>query len=361
MGLSSGGPPGDQMRCAVLTALPPRRSLRGFPAGEGGIGCLCLCSFLLLVNGSGTTMSVPGYSRVGQCVDAVCDEREAAGAYRERSRLYLHSWTWGILGQLPSFDSGAEAMGLVRFLLAVSVVLVHAGPTYGITLINGIVAVQAFYIVSGFYMALILHEKYPATINGAKLFYSNRFLRIFPLYWIILALTVLVCILNLSYPETFPALPALKEWIANWDALNLPSKMFLSLTNVSVFGMDWAYYIRVDNGLFEFVESYWPFSPVAHHFHFVVPAWTLGVELTVYVLAPFLFRRPVWLLIILAAASFTLRAVGFYSGLQVDPWNYRFVPFEIGFFLLGALGYRAYKPSRWWKIGSLRLSHSPQR
>ena len=51
-------------------------------------------------------------------------------------------------------------MGLIRALLAISVILAHSESFLGLSLVGGKVAVQAFFIISGFYMALILNEKY---------------------------------------------------------------------------------------------------------------------------------------------------------------------------------------------------------
>ncbi len=81
-------------------------------------------------------------------------------------------------------------MGIVRTLLASAVVLVHSGSffLYNITG-GGQVAVQMFYIVSGFYMALVLTEKYAeAPVD----FYVNRALRLFPTYWVICAAALLI-------------------------------------------------------------------------------------------------------------------------------------------------------------------------
>ncbi|MCF8321913.1 MAG: acyltransferase family protein [Flavobacterium sp.] len=82
-------------------------------------------------------------------------------------------------------------MGFLRFILAISVVLAHSSSIYGFGLVGGKTAVQAFYIISGFYMTLILNEKYIGNNNSYKLFITNRFLRLYPIYWIILLLTVL--------------------------------------------------------------------------------------------------------------------------------------------------------------------------
>jgi peptidoglycan/LPS O-acetylase OafA/YrhL len=48
--------------------------------------------------------------------------------------------------------------------------------------------VQAFFIISGFYMTLVLGGKYADT----RLFYTNRMLRIFPSYLVMLAIAAVI-------------------------------------------------------------------------------------------------------------------------------------------------------------------------
>jgi len=83
-------------------------------------------------------------------------------------------------------------MGTLRLLLAFAVVIGHSAPIPGLPLLGAGLAVKVFFVVSGLYMALILSEKYEAQPHGRWLFYSNRFLRIFPLYWVVLGLDMLV-------------------------------------------------------------------------------------------------------------------------------------------------------------------------
>ena len=45
----------------------------------------------------------------------------------------------------------------------------------------------------------------------------------------------------------------------------------------------------------------------------------------------------------MAAASFALRFTWYRMGHDVDPWTYRFFPFEFGVFLLGVIAYRVGK------------------
>jgi peptidoglycan/LPS O-acetylase OafA/YrhL len=76
----------------------------------------------------------------------------------------------------------------------------------------------------------------------------------------------------------------------------------------------------------------------------VVPqAWTIGLEIAFYLIAPFIVRKKISLIMFLIAASLALRIVLNYSGLNDDPWSYRFFPTELVFFLLGTLAYHFQK------------------
>src|SRR5438093_7095325 len=77
-------------------------------------------------------------------------------------------------------------MGMFRFLLALSVVIAHTKAIYGYELIGGYLSVNSFFIISGFYMAFILNEKYIGKNSSYRLFITNRFLRIYPIYWLTL-------------------------------------------------------------------------------------------------------------------------------------------------------------------------------
>ena len=82
-------------------------------------------------------------------------------------------------------------MGLLRLLLAAIVLFEHTGGIGGYAMTGGALAVQCFFIISGFYMGLVLNERYdrPA-LNRA--FYTNRLIRIFAMYYLFLALHLLV-------------------------------------------------------------------------------------------------------------------------------------------------------------------------
>src|SRR5450755_3866284 len=84
-------------------------------------------------------------------------------------------------------------MGLFRLALAWSVLLGHSGGHgfFGLAFLDRQLAVQCFFIISGFYMALVLNEKYTGP-GRYWTFVQQRFLRLYPTYLIILAVILLL-------------------------------------------------------------------------------------------------------------------------------------------------------------------------
>lgn len=69
-------------------------------------------------------------------------------------------------------------------------------------------------------------------------------------------------------------------------------------------------------------------------------AWSLGVELSFYLVAPFFLNlRSRWLVLV-AFCTLTAKMAALSALHLGDPWTYRFFPFELGYFLLGALAFR---------------------
>src|SRR5690349_4745024 len=92
----------------------------------------------------------------------------------------------------PCTDVSRDEMGLVRVALALAVVLSHLPPAT-FHFISGGLAVQGFFIISGFYMALVLSGKYAS----AGIFYSNRLLRLMPGYFVMMVIAgFLLLVLN---------------------------------------------------------------------------------------------------------------------------------------------------------------------
>jgi peptidoglycan/LPS O-acetylase OafA/YrhL len=237
-------------------------------------------------------------------------------------------------------------MGLLRFILALSVVTAHCGAIFGSTFVGGQVAVQSFFIISGFYMSLILNEKYIG-VNGAyKLFITNRLIRLYPIFWVVLLLTVLGC-LAIGWSTFGQVFPKFGNYLSVKP--NFWSFLYLILTNILIFGQDIVLFLGInptDGSLF-FTDDFTKTQPPLYFFLFIPQAWSLGIELAFYLIAPFILRRGTRFVLVLLAFSLLLRLfIHNYLGLQNDPWTYRFFPTELGFFLLGYLSYRLYLRSK---------------
>jgi peptidoglycan/LPS O-acetylase OafA/YrhL len=218
-------------------------------------------------------------------------------------------------------------MGTVRFLLALCVVATHSpgGAIAGITLMSGITAVQCFYVVSGFLITMILNEK--PEYKSIKNFYVSRYLRLWPIYALIAALTLLL------FRRTFFDLLS-KE--TDW-----PSFLFISFSNLTLFFQDWTLFLKFDDGGLTFTPASHTIDGLHPYDFLLVPqAWTLGVELTFYVIAPFVCRR--WWsatgLLIFGTAARYLLVTRYHISLN-SMFLYRFAPAEMMLFGGGAVSY----------------------
>jgi peptidoglycan/LPS O-acetylase OafA/YrhL len=226
-------------------------------------------------------------------------------------------------------------VGSLRLILALSVAVSHVPGLMDRVMTGGAVSVQCFYIISGFLIALILNEKYVGAGDG-YLFYSNRFLRIFPLYWIFLALEIIVSLAGYAVAHRGP----LAVWHDNWSRLSPIDVVFLILTNLFLFGQDHTLFLGFGGSGLEWTTQFRLSDPGVYTLMFVPQAWSLSLELVFYLIAPFIVRRSAWSIGLIAAICLAARTVGYVVGLQNDPWSYRFFPFELSGFLAGALSYR---------------------
>lgn len=252
-------------------------------------------------------------------------------------------------------------MGLLRLWLAIAVAMEHADGWF--KPLDATLAVHAFYLISGFYIQLVVAGRYfPQGINHRSLgrFYASRMLRIYVPYLICLGLTLLAL---LAY-----------NWIASHDttlmadlkALNQGSpwaKIYFWASQAGIFGLDWMRFLAFDKqgGDFLWMHAQLPAFPeryVPGSSLIILPqSWSLALELCFYLIAPFiLLKRTRWVAGV-AAISVALRFC--LPGLMhYDPFDHRwligFFPTELGTFLLGALACRAYM------LSGKRLAAQPE-
>ena len=224
-------------------------------------------------------------------------------------------------------------MGLLRVALAMAVVLGHL-PLASYKFISAATAVQGFYIISGFYMALVLDGKYTRT----GLFYSNRLLRLMPTYFVMMAVAaVALWELNASAtgsPEIFATAFA-----------NPTTAAVMLFENVAVVGQELLFWFTIggDGALSFNATGALPneTTTLAWQALLVPQAWSLSMELMFYALAPFLARARTRTLVLITCASLGLRFAGLLLPVDFPLWQGRFFPTVLFLFLAGMLAYRA--------------------
>jgi peptidoglycan/LPS O-acetylase OafA/YrhL len=135
--------------------------------------------------------------------------------------------------------------GAYRTFLALMVVALHIG---GIPII-GAYAVFGFYCLSGYLMTLIMQKNYGYSTHGFKKYALNRFLRLYPLYWISVLFTlVLIGISGNDFTSIYHG------------SMTLPNSFYDIFTNFAIF--------------FPFRET----------IRLTPPAWALTVEIFFYIM-----------------------------------------------------------------------------
>src|SRR4051812_32294352 len=125
-------------------------------------------------------------------------------------------------------------MGCLRTILAITVVLAHSPWNNGVAFAGGRNAVQLFYVISGFLIAHVIRTN-PAYRSPTR-FYINRALRLYPIYFVVLLLTLLVTVLkNLRYFDLYTQIPT-------------GAVVWLVIANVFLFGQDWIMFAGVESG-----------------------------------------------------------------------------------------------------------------
>lgn len=233
-------------------------------------------------------------------------------------------------------------MGLIRLLLALSVLLAHtnyfmANPA----LAGGPAAVQLFFMISGYLMSFVLVEA--GSYSDIRAFWINRALRLYPIYYAVALMALLYgAVLWLSKGSGFFQIYQQAPSTAN---------LMLAFSNLFLFGQDWIMFMAVEAGRLVFTTDYAQSEVPLWRGLLITPGWSLGVELTFYLLAPFLLRGRRWVPVLLGCLM--LRVVISHADLP-EAWHFRFFPAELAYFLLGTASHQLVAPRL------TRLSASPR-
>lgn len=217
-------------------------------------------------------------------------------------------------------------MGIFRFILAFVVILHHMpGIPEKFRLLGGAKAVETFYLISGFYMALVLDKKYRFCSQTYKTFIYSRFLRIYPQYILVLVITAASYFILLSIFPTLSHTPYLNffdDYTTTLKMFSFWDMVIAVATSLSIFGQDFLAY----------------FSPTKYHAIYpVVIAWSLACELTFYLTAPIIFRFKQRSLVYLFVLFIIIRIISLF--VFGSDFVYRLPITQYPLFLLGFIVY----------------------
>ena len=225
-------------------------------------------------------------------------------------------------------------MGILRFFLAYVVLVSHCPPGFLERYFHPALAVQCFFTISGFYMQLLISEKYKeqSPFYFCKDFYLSRIFRIFPVYLLVLTITFI-----------FANQGHLLHYL---DAGRFELFFYDAFTNIFIIGQSFLRVFPYNDMLGQFVLSISDTEIPRASFGLLTQSWSLDLELLFYILAPFILTiKRLWIILVIIIASISLRFILALNGITWSlsySWINEFFPFELATFLLGSISYRIY-------------------
>lgn len=194
--------------------------------------------------------------------------------------------------------------GSLRLLLALAVALSHAHISWRGHHI-GVMAVVVFLLLSGYVVAGLLRPG-SALSRSPMRFYAERSARLLPLYYALMLAGALLVLAGGTHSEFLQGPGTAAQWWAN--LLIVP-------------------------------QNYSMFSQTLEHFLLVPPAWSLGLEIQFYLLAPWLLRGE-RIMLVAMAATLAISAAAHLGLLHGDWFGYRLLCGNLYIFLSGVWLYR---------------------
>jgi len=175
--------------------------------------------------------------------------------------------------------------GTYRTLLALMVVTQHLAGIH----VLGAYAVFGFYILSGYLMTSILHFNYGYSCAGVGRYALNRFLRIYPMYWVsICCSAILIAILGANYVAAYH------------EAMFIPRTVY------------------------EYFKNIFLFFPTVESPRLTPSAWALTVELCFYILIGLGASRNKYLVVGWLTLSIAYHAIA-----NIGNWGWENIYFSI--------------------------------
>jgi peptidoglycan/LPS O-acetylase OafA/YrhL len=170
----------------------------------------------------------------------------------------------------------------------------------------GVMAVVIFFMLSGYVVAgLLRHEG--ALANSPIRFYVERAARLLPLYYAFVLVGAVIAAIGVITPA-LEGHGNVGQWIGNLTIIPL---------------------------------NYYMVFPELDRFQLIPPAWSLGLEVQFYLLAPWLLRSSRWMLVAMVVTG-AIAAAAYLGQLHTDWFGYRLLFGNLYIFLSGAWLYRVH-------------------
>lgn len=193
----------------------------------------------------------------------------------------------------------------------------------------GHAAVMSFFVLSGYVITWVLNNKYPVTNQGVKAFFVGRFMRIYPLYWVLVGIVIIGFLLAPGPASDYPQLKP-ERIIGDLTLLPYAFIGFFHFLNKFAYGM-------ID-----------------------IPAWTLPYDLLFYLIAPWVVMRKRILAVIIGFELLYLAVLGIWGPADYGSWHQGYLTTghaAILAFCVGALAYyyREFRIPAWLLLGAVML------
>ncbi|MFV9857590.1 acyltransferase family protein [Rickettsia sibirica] len=213
-------------------------------------------------------------------------------------------------------------MGVVRLLFALSVVAAHSTSHPLLKFIGTTIAVQSFVMIFGFYMAMI-QSNYTSKIK----FWKRRYLRLYPTY--------IFCILVTFF------LQQKFSFLSNCVIFHF-RLVFLIFANLTMLLQDVTMFIGINNNTVHFTKYFIDSTPPLYQFLLIPPGWSIGLEISFYLMAPWILKKKNIYILSIICISLITRIILQFNGFIGDSWSYRFFPSELAVFLIGSQAFYIY-------------------
>lgn len=220
-------------------------------------------------------------------------------------------------------------MGIIRLLLAIAVCNSHFEIT-AMPMVDGHEAVLTFFVISGFYMAMVLDTR----CYAPREFYKSRIHGLYPVYFFAVCVSAFLLLGFDIHPLVSKEL--MIKLIS--DPAGFCLVVWSSLCTV---GQELLFSLDISNsGHLHFISK--EMHSLYNH-AFLVQGWSLSLETVFYILAPFLLKFRSRSILVLSCISLLFRIGIVSSALSDQVFFLRFFPADFWLFGFGALSYRYFK------------------